>query len=130
VRAVSPEQEAERFALGLRAAFRRAERDYGDGYFNAVLIDLIKDSDLTQHHEIAEVLKYAYANRPHQEGGASDRYTNCRELIAGAISGRARELTGSLNYAQDQAKQILVSALARYLDERFSVSSRRRFGLL
>jgi len=73
---------------------RKAEREFGDGYFNAVLVDLIKDSDLTRHQEIAEVLKYAYANRPHQEGGAFDRYTICRELIADAISGRARELTG------------------------------------
>jgi hypothetical protein len=130
VPAVSPEQEAERFALGLRAALRKAEREFGDGYFNAVLVELIKDSDLTKHKEIAEVLKYASANRPHQEGRAYDRYTICRELIADAISGRAHELTGPLNYSQEEAKRILVSALACYLDERFSVSSRRRLGLL
>jgi len=130
VRAVSPEQEVVRFALGLRAALRKAQREFGDGYFNAVLVELLKDSDLTRDAEIAEVLKHAYANRPHREGGAFDRYTMCRELIADAISGRARELTGPLNYATEQAKRILVSALARYLDERFSVSSRRRLGLL
>src|SRR6266699_1670827 len=45
VRAVAPEQEAERFALGLRAALRKAEREFGDGYFNAVLVELLKDSD-------------------------------------------------------------------------------------
>jgi hypothetical protein len=130
VRAVSPDQEAERFALGLRAALRKAEREFGDGYFNAVLVALLKDSDLTRQPEIAEVLDHAYANSPHQEGGAFDRYTICREMIADAISGRARELTGPLQYSQEEAKRILVRAIARYLDERFSVSSRRRFGLL
>jgi hypothetical protein len=130
VRAVSPEQEAERFALGLRAALRKAEREFGDGYFNAVLVELLKDSDLTTHREVAEVLRHAYTNRPHREGGAFDRYTICRELIADAIGGRARELTGPLNYSTEEAKRILVSAIARYLDERFSVSSRRRLGVL
>jgi hypothetical protein len=130
VRAVTEAQEAERFALGLRAALRKAEREFGDGYFNAVLVELLNDSDLVKNADIAEVLKHAYANRPHREGGAFDRYTICRELIADAISGRARELTGPLNYSDEQAKRILVSAIAHYLDERFSVTSRRRLGLL
>lgn len=130
VRAVTPEQETERFALGLRAALRKAEREFGNGYFNAVLVELLKDSDLTRYPEIAEVLPHVNANRPHREDRPFDRYTICRELIADAISGRARELTGPLHYSKEEAKGILVSALARYLDERFSVSSRRRFGLL
>ncbi len=130
VRAVSPEQEAERFALGLRAGLRKAEREFGDGYFNAVLVELLRDSDLMQYDAIAAVLKHAYANRPHREGAAFDRYTICRELIADAIGARARELTGLLRYSQNEAKRIIVAALARYLDERFSVSSRERLGLL
>jgi hypothetical protein len=130
VKSVSPEQEAKRFALGLRAAMKKAGREFGDGYFNAVLVDLIKESDLTRHREIAEVMQYAYATAPHREGGAFDRYTICRELIADAISGRARELTQNLGYSQEEAKGILVSAIARYLDERFSVSSRRELGML
>jgi hypothetical protein len=125
VKSVSPEQEAERFALGLRAAMRRIEREFGDGYFNAVLVELINESHLDQYPEIAEVMRYANANAPDRDGGAFGRYTICRELIADAISGRAKELTGSLGYTQEEAKGILVSALARYLDQRFSVSSRR-----
>jgi len=130
VKSVSPEQEAERFALGLRAAMKRIEREFGDGYFNAVLVELIKESDLARYPEIAEVMRYAYANSPYREGGAFDRYTICRELIADAISGRAKELTRGLRYTQEEAKRILVSAIARYLDERFSVSSRREIGML
>jgi hypothetical protein len=82
---------------------------------------------LTRHEEIAEVLKHAYALDANHESG---RYNTCREMIAGAISGRAQELTGPLHYSKEEAKRILVSALARYLDERFTVSSRRRLGLL
>jgi hypothetical protein len=127
VPAGSPEQEAERFALGLRAAMRKAEREFGDGYFNAVLVDLLKDSDLTSNPKIAVVLEHAVASSPAREGRS---YKPCREMITDAIRGRAQELTGPLKYSQDEAKQILVVALARYLDDRFSVSARRRLGWL
>src|SRR6266498_5011433 len=46
VRSVTPEQEAERFALGLRGALRKAERECGNGYLNAVLLEFIRDSEL------------------------------------------------------------------------------------
>jgi hypothetical protein len=130
VRAASADQEAERFALGLRAAMRKAEREFGDGYVNSVLVDLLNDSDLTTDPKIAEVLKYAVANPLSGERRDVPSYHLCRELIADAISGRARELTGPLGYSQEEAKRILVAALARYLDDRFSVSTRRRLGWL
>jgi hypothetical protein len=107
-----------------------AEREFGDGYFNAFLVDLIKDSDLIGHAPIAEVMKYASANAPHREGGPYDRYTICRELIAEAIGGLAKELKDVLGYSAAEAKDILVSALARYLDERFSVNHRQALGKL
>jgi hypothetical protein len=47
-----------------------------------------------------------------------------------AISARAKELTERLRYSADEAKGILVAALAGYLDERFSVTSRRLAGLV
>lgn len=130
VKAIDTNCEIVRFALGLRAAMRRPEREFGDGFFNAVLIELIEDSDLTQYEDISHLLKHIPTNRAHREGGAYDRYTICRELIAAAISGRAHELTELLKYSKEEAKRILVSSLARYLDERFSVSTRRQFGLL
>jgi len=130
VRAVSPDQEAERFALGLRAAMRKAEREFGDGYFNAVLVDFLKDSDLTSNPKIAEVLRHVGASIPSREGTGAKSYDLCRDMIADAIRGRAQELTGPLKYSQDEAKHNLVAALARYLDQRFSVSTRRRLGWL
>lgn len=130
VRSVSSDNEALRFALGLFAAMRRAEREFGDGYFNAVLVEFIRESDLTQHQVITDVLDHVYATTPHREGGPFGRYNICRESIASAIGGRAKELTEALGYTQNLAKEILVLALARYLDDRFSVSDRRKSGLL
>ncbi len=130
VRSVNADQEAERFALGLRGALRKAEREFGDGYLNSVLLGVVKNSDLTQYPAIKEVLEHASAPEPNREGRAATRYELCREMIADAISGRAHELKEKLHYEDQEAKPILVHALARLLDERFSVSSRRRLGLL
>lgn len=126
VKCVTPDNEAQRFSLGLRAALRKAEREFGDGYFNSVLVELLQDSDLTARNEIKDVLKHIPALKPHQ--GKS--YHLCREMISDAIAGRAKELTASLRYSQDEAQDILVKTIAHYLDDRFSVSSRRRLGLL
>jgi hypothetical protein len=126
VRALDLDQEAERFALALRGALRKAEREFGDGYLNAVLLALIKDSDLTRYSEIDEVVRHTYGNPPE----STRRHDDCRKMIANEIGARAHELKERLDYKDDEAKDILVKAIARYLDERFSVSSRRRMGLL
>ncbi len=127
VRAVNPANEAERFALGLRAALRKAEREFGDGYFNGVLHELVTESDLTRDPEIHEIIKYAHATSPHR---GSRSYDNCREMIAIGIAGRKAELERSLGYEPTEARKILVNALARYLDDRFSVSNLKRLGLI
>jgi hypothetical protein len=127
VRAVDSEQEAQRFALGLRDALRPVEKEFGNGYFNAVFLDLIVDSKLDQYPEIAEVLKFTYHDRTER---GSHAYARCREAIAMVIRARAKELTERLRYSADEAKRILVAALAGYLDERFSVTPRRLAGLV
>ena len=127
IRAVDLRQEGERFALALRAGLRKVERRYGDGYLNAVLVDLLDESDLCKNGEIAEVRKYVDANRQDRSGRS---YSACREAIASEIVARAVELRDKLKYNPDELRAIMTKALAIYLDERFSVSSRRRFGLL
>jgi len=129
VRAISPANEAIRFSLGLRDALRKPARRFGDGYFNVVLVDLIQDSDLTRHPEISEVLRYAVVGKPYKSR-VDDPYATCREMIAEAIGGRARELRNVLGYSLEESKQIMTTALAHLLDMRFSVSNRRRLGLL
>lgn len=126
IRAINLQQEGERFAFSIRAALRPVERKFGDGYLSAVLVDLLDESDLCKEGEIAEVRKFVHANRP--ERGRS--YNHCRETIANEIGGRAVELRDKLSYRPDEVKAVMMKALAVYLDERFSVSSRRAFGLL
>jgi hypothetical protein len=127
VRAETHEQEAERFALGLSAAMEKPAREFGDGFVNSVLLDWVKKSDLVNYPPIADVVKHAYALDPNTD---SRKYKPCLEMIEGAITGRARELKDKLEYSEDEAKQILLQALARYLDDRFTVSYRRRLGML
>lgn len=126
IRAIDLEQEGERFALAIRAALRKVERRYGDGYLNAVLIDLIDESDLSKNGELAAVRNHIHTIRAEP----SRTYGECRELIANEIGGRAVELREKLKYQPDEIKAVMTKALSIYLDERFSVSSRRSFGLL
>jgi hypothetical protein len=126
IRAINLQREGERFALEIRAALRKVERRYGDGYLNAVLLDLLDESDLCKNAEIADVRKYVRTNSPER----SRSYEQCRELIANEIAGRAVELRDKLEYRSEEIKAVMSKALAIYLDERFSVSSRRHFGLL
>ncbi len=90
IKAIDREQEGERFALVIRAALRKAERRYGDGYLNAVLVDLLDESDLCKGGEIADVRKYVRINSPQR----NKSYIACRELIANEIGGRARGIEG------------------------------------
>lgn len=126
ITAIDLQQEAERFALALRAALRKVERRYGDGYMNAVLVDLLDESDMCKADEIAEVRKFVHVNSPER----SRSYHACREAVANEIGGRAVELRDNLKYQPENIKTVMTKALATYLDERFSVSSRRSFGLL
>jgi hypothetical protein len=124
VRSVDLKSEGERFALGLRAALRKIERRYGDGYLNAVLLDLIDESNLSKDGEIADVRKFVHTNSPEQ----GRTYSDCRDQIASEIGARAAEMREKLKYREEELKTIMSKALAIYLDERFSVSRRRAMG--
>jgi hypothetical protein len=90
IRAINLQEEGKRFALGIRAALRKVERRYGDGYLNAVLVDLLDESDLCKNGDITDVRKYIHINSP--EHGRS--YHECRRSIADEIRGLAVELEG------------------------------------
>jgi hypothetical protein len=127
IQAITEENEEERFALSLRAAFKRAEFRFGDGFFNSVLIDLVTNSPFAQDPRVEEVLGHVRVLPPNME---SQAYYDCKETITLAIRGRAHELTRDLKYDRPAAERVLAGALARYVDERFSVSNRRLLGLL
>jgi len=123
VRALSHENERLRFGLAFAGAFEPAEDRVSDGFFNSVLIDELQHGPLVGR--LAEVLAQVHALQPSRD---SRSYSECKDLIVGAIRGRARELTHDLAYPEEEANSILSSALAIYLDERFSITDRRLLG--
>jgi hypothetical protein len=92
-----------------------------------VLVDLLDESGLCRIGKIAEVRQYVHANQPDRSGPS---YSACREAIASETGARAVEFRDKLKYNPAELRAVMTKALAIYLDERFSVSSRRRFGLL
>lgn len=126
VKSRTSDEEKDRFVLGLRAALRQPEKRFGDGYFSSVLVQVLLESDFYTHPDVAAALNHVPHSSPHQ--GRS--YPECVGMIDEAIRGRAVELSGRLNYERLQAWEVLAGAMAGYLDERFSVTSRRLLGLL
>lgn len=127
VRSTDEENEKTRFAIGLRAPMRAATRELGDGFFNSVLLEIVTDAKLTQHPEIQEMVAHSHAPKPSL---TSRGYLACRQWIIDIFGRNKYRLQSDLKYTPDEGSRILVGALAHYLDERFSVSNRRRLGLL
>jgi len=123
VQAISVANESLRFGIAFTGAFEPAEDRVGDGYFNSVLIDVLTHGPLAKRLE-AELARI-HVLVPSRDGRS---YADCKELILGAIRGRARELSHDLKYDEPRANAILGDALALYLDDRFSITSRRELG--
>jgi hypothetical protein len=123
VQTISHENESLRFGLAFAGAFEPTEDLVGDGFFNSVLIDELQHGPLAER--LADVLAQVHTLQPSRD---SRSYAECKDMIVGAIRGRARELTHDLAYPEQEANVILSSALAIYLDERFSITDRRLLG--
>jgi hypothetical protein len=109
-RAISVENEKLRFGLALRFGFRAAETRYGDGYFNAVLVMFIRESEFKEFSEVAEVMEDVFSNKPYMIGNG---YADCRDMIDRVIRSNASNLTKCLKYDRTDAAQILAGAVAR-----------------
>jgi len=125
IRSPSADAEKVRFGLALRDSFKRPEARFGDGFFNAVLVMVVRELEFQEYPEVAEVLRHVTQSRPHMGGHG---YDDCREMIIATISGLAGDLVDKLHYSEADAKTILAGAMARFLDERFTVSDRIRLG--
>jgi hypothetical protein len=123
VRAISDDNESLRFGIAFAGAFEPAEDRVGDGFFNSVLLDVLKQGPLAERLE--EQTMQIHVLPPSRDGRS---YPDCKDLIVGAIQGRARELTRDLGYLEPRANKILSGALAMYLDDRFSITERRHLG--
>jgi hypothetical protein len=125
VRAVSKENEKLRFALVLRRQLQRPEGRFGDGFFNSVLVKFVRESPFFDFPEVCDVLKDVFANQP-DIGGRS--LEDCVAAIRQVLKEALHQLMDDLAYSRPDAEEVLAGALARYLDERFTVTDRRRLG--
>lgn len=125
VRAESPENEAQRLALMLRAWFSSAEERYNPGYFEAVLVEVLRGSEFMADEDFAAFLGQIHTNRADRSGRS---YPDCVAAVEATLEKAGRLLTKSLKYNDDEARSILAGAVAQYLDERFHVTSRKLLG--
>ena len=118
VKAVSAENEAVRFGLMLRRLFNPLEVRYGEGYFNAVIVQVV-NANFGNMEPITSLLKKIGEHRPHIGKSYQDAVTQ----IEDAIIQCAVSLKSALNYERPEAEKILVDAISTYLVERFSLNS-------
>ncbi|WP_437830255.1 hypothetical protein [Sorangium sp. So ce1153] len=122
-KAVSRDNEKLRFSLLLKPALRPALVRFGDGYFNAVLIALLREGPFRDHTEVAEMLHEIREYPPGVESLA-----DCQAHIDHALSEAAKRLLGLYQGDSETAEDILGGAVALYLDERFNVTNRKLLG--
>lgn len=123
VRSISPHNESLRFGYALRALFEPIEARYGDGFFSASLLHYLQEAGLAPSR--FEALHPYVPGGRLQSGVESD---DCREAIEQQLQLVAHDLTDRLRYPIEEAKTILVDALFCYLDDRFSITSRKLLG--
>jgi hypothetical protein len=126
VRSKSEDGEKDRFSLGLRAALRRPERRFGDGYFNSVLMEFVENTPFKYREEVRPLLPFIKTIKPKH----GESYKECMMMINAAVKGRLAELKDDLEYELPMAVLILAGAMGRYLEERFSVTNRRLLNLM
>lgn len=114
------ESEILRFELLLNEAFRPIWREVDGGYFDAVLVDVLREGDFREHPAVREMLAHARPGNP-----SPRRLAETRAFIEAALTYVGRRLR-LVRHDEGEADDILAHAIAAWLDERFSVSRRRR----
>ena len=122
-RAATIDNEKLRFSLLLKPALRPIPVRYGDDYFNSVLVTGLKEGPFGTHTEIVDVLRDIHEYPP-----AGGSLLDCQELIDFEFATMAKRLLELYDDDRATAEDILGGAIARYLDDRFSVSDRRQLG--
>jgi hypothetical protein len=124
-RAPDLDKETVRFGLLLKTLFSQPQRRHGEGYFSAVLVAFLRDSEFAREPAIATLLSsIGELGQP----SSSSSWEDCEENIKAVLAQVARLLVEDLRYAHHEAKTVLAASLAYFLDERFSVTSRKILG--
>lgn len=117
VRAVSQDNESLRFSIMLRSDLQKVELRYGEGYFNAIVLEFVQGTFAAQPG-IAAIIQKIGPGRPYH----GKAYRNAADIVEGTFTKAARTLADQLKYDSASGKRILVQAVKFYLDERFSIS--------
>lgn len=122
IKAIDTDNEKLRFSLLLKPALRPILIQFGDGYFNAVLVKMLREGKLHSHPEVADMLNGIYRSHPQAAS-----YEDCQKRIEYEFAVLWKKLK-TLYDDDKHADDILGGAIARYLDERFSITSSRELG--
>jgi hypothetical protein len=123
VKAKDEDNEKLRFALRLKVALRPIAARFGDGYFNSVLVYLLRGGPFGGREPLAQVLDAIFEYK--SAGGSR---LDCEQLIDYEIGVAARELLSLYDNNRALAEDILIGAITQYLDDRFHVTDRRQLG--
>jgi len=115
--------ETLRFALRFKAAFRPIAIRFGDGFFNSVLVYQLRGGPLGNTEPLAGLL-----GEIHEYKAAGGSRYDCEQLIDFEITVAAQALLSLYDNDRTAAENILIAALAQYLDERFHITERRQLG--
>lgn len=119
-RAVNIESEALRFALRIRVRSAPLLEKWGDGYFNAVFIEVVRQGPFRSQNSILNLMSEIHEYAPSPEPSLAERIADVDDIFVVL----ARELL-DLGYDETTAEVILLNALCIYLDERFHISVKR-----
>lgn len=119
IRSVDEKYEIERFGLNLNFALRHVETRFGDGFFNKVLIKVIRDNPLSkQQNCLTKTLSRIKNSQVH---GNKISIMDCKLMIEEVLQKQWFDLRKNLNYDIAFSESILSEALVYYLDKRFSI---------
>lgn len=123
-RAISLENESERFGLVLRDRLDSVVIRFGDGFFSGVLIDYLGEGGFASLDPVQKALSRIHVFKP---AGGPHR-TRCIEFIQEELKYCVDALFEVFMYSKAQSISILSNALYSYLDERFSITTREMLG--
>ena len=126
VKAISADNEKDRFGLMIRSLLRKPESLFGDGFFNSVILMLLQESGFARLQPVSEALRMLHDTPPSTKGRS---YADCRDMIENVLSQCGHDIVQKLGYTKPEAEKILAGAIAYFLDERFSITNRKLLGL-
>lgn len=116
--------ESERFGVTPSDRLASIVLRYGDGFFNAVLIQhLVKEGFAS-----VSPTQVKLARIRESQPASGESAVDCEQMIEAIIQAIARELVDKLGYPPDDARRVLTAAIAYYLEERFNITNSRLLG--